>query len=96
VLLIYSLCKQYHLGKIETDPKKIDSLRTIAHSYTRMVSDIRELKRLRFLDTGEKLDQRDKIRYTAHRVGLHVPRVSSSFHCIFCFWPYFFLLFLVC
>jgi hypothetical protein len=50
-----------------------------------MVYDIRELKRLRFLDTGEKLDQRDKIRYTAHRVGLHVPRVSSSFRCIFCF-----------
>jgi hypothetical protein len=51
----------------------------MANSYRKLVYDIKELKHLRYLDTGEKFDQRDKIRATAARVGLNVPRVSISF-----------------
>ena len=54
-------------------------MRSIAHSYATMVMDIRELKYLRYLDSGEKLDQREKIRATAARVGLSVPFVSHNF-----------------
>lgn len=40
-----------------------------------MVTDIRVAKHLRYLDTGEKLDPREKIQATARRVGLTVPQV---------------------
>jgi hypothetical protein len=40
-----------------------------------MISSVKELKYLRELDTGERLDPRDKIRATAARVGLAVPQV---------------------
>jgi hypothetical protein len=42
-----------------------------------MIRSINELKFLRGLDTGEKLGARDKIRATAGRVGLSVPRVRN-------------------
>lgn len=41
-----------------------------------MISSIRELKFLRGLDSGEKLDAREKILNTAARVGLSAPQVS--------------------
>lgn len=41
-----------------------------------MISSIKEITHLRGLDFGEKLEPRDKIRATASRVGLAVPRVS--------------------
>jgi hypothetical protein len=56
-----------------TDKK---SLRDAGRSFTLMTSSIKELNFLRDLDTGEKLSPRDKIRATAGRVGLGVPRVS--------------------
>jgi hypothetical protein len=62
-------------GKKETDIERIAELRTIALQYVSMVKSINELKFLRGLDCGEKLDPRDKIRATARRVGLSVPRV---------------------
>ena len=37
-----------------------------------------ELKYLRGLDSGEKLDPRDKIRATASRVGLGIPQVRRK------------------
>eukprot|EP01036_Dinobryon_divergens_P034997 gene34997-45300_t len=43
-----------------------------------MVSSINELKHLRGLDSGEKLDPREKIRATAGRVGLSVPRFADE------------------
>lgn len=43
-----------------------------------MVTDISELKYLRGLDTGEKLDPREKIQATARRVGLSVPHVRKN------------------
>jgi hypothetical protein len=46
--------------------------------YVTMIRSINELKFLRGLDTGEKLGARDKIRATAGRVGLSVPRVSNA------------------
>lgn len=56
----------------------MDHLRSIAHSYVRLAYDIKEAKYLRYLDTGEKLDQREKIQATAARVGLAVPQVRKS------------------
>lgn len=48
-----------------------------------MVKDVTTLKYLRGLDSGEKLDPRDKIKATAARVGLGVPKVN--FFCNFFF-----------
>mmetsp|Transcript_25731 Transcript_25731/g.28057 ORF Transcript_25731/g.28057 Transcript_25731/m.28057 type:complete len:115 (+) Transcript_25731:3-347(+) len=70
--------QQYVTGRKETNPHRAESLRSIAHSYASMVTDVRELKYLRYLDSGEKLDQRDKIRRTAARVGLAVPHFSDE------------------
>ena len=61
---------------LETDSKKATLLRANAHNYATMIAGVTELKFLRGLDTGEKLDPREKIRATASRVGLSVPRVS--------------------
>ena len=55
-------------------------MRNSANFYATLVSSVEELKYLRGLDTGEKLDQRDKIRATASRVGLSVPTVSHVYH----------------
>ena len=44
-----------------------------------MINSVNELKHLRSLDTGEKLDPRDKIRATANRVGLSVPSFADEF-----------------
>lgn len=60
---------------METDPVKITHLQELAHQYVKMIESIKELKYLRSLDTGEKLDPRDKIKATANRVGLAVPKV---------------------
>jgi hypothetical protein len=68
---------QFAAGRHETDPSKIQHLRALANQYTVMTKSVNELKLLRGLDTGEKLDPRDKIRATARRVGLSVPRVCS-------------------
>lgn len=47
-------------------------------AYNLMVSSVAQLKVLRSLDTGEKLDPREKIRRTAGRVGLSVPKVRKK------------------
>jgi hypothetical protein len=41
-----------------------------------MISSVKELKYLRGLDSGEKIDAREKILNTASRVGLSAPQVS--------------------
>lgn len=79
--MLYRFCKydvafQFHAGKLETDKTKVASLLATAHQYSTLLSNVRELKYLRGLDSGEKLDARDKIRATAGRVGLGVPNVS--------------------
>lgn len=60
----------------------MEQLRQVAHTYATLVSDIREAKYLRGLDSGEKLDPRDKIRATAARVGLGIPQVRLIIHLI--------------
>lgn len=76
-LRVYVLDK-YRVGRKETNKRIIDSLRLSANSYAILISNIKELKYLRYLDSGEKLDQRDKIRATAARVGLSVPKFSDE------------------
>lgn len=56
-------------------------MRRVAHEYAVMVSNIQEAKNLRYLDTGEKLDPREKIQATARRVGLTVPQVGVLSDC---------------
>lgn len=63
---------------IETDLQTILKVRETAHKYAILISNQKELSHLRGLDTGEKLDQRDKVRQMANRVGLSVPTVSSN------------------
>ncbi len=65
------------MGKLETDEQKITLLRASANSYATLLSNVAELKYLRGLDSGEKLDPRDKIKATAARVGLGIPQVSE-------------------
>jgi hypothetical protein len=66
---------QFREGRLETDSKTTQLLRANANLYATLFSSINELKFLRGLDSGEKLDPRDKIRATAARVGLGVPNV---------------------
>eukprot|EP01031_Cornospumella_fuschlensis_P044032 gene44032-53827_t len=65
-------------GRKVADPQEAQRLRAVAHSAATMLRDIQEAKYLRYLDSGEKLDQRDKIRNTAARVGLSVPFFSDE------------------
>jgi len=70
--------EQFRVGKNQTDPQVITHMRTMASQYVKMLSSIDELKYLRSLDSGEKLDPRDKIRATAGRVGLSVPKFADD------------------
>ena len=62
---------------METNAETIEHLRAISVQYAAVVASVNELKFLRGLDSGEKLDPREKIRLTASRVGLSVPRVCK-------------------
>ena len=71
-----SQCIQlFRTGKHESNDKQAAVLREVAYSYVTMVSSVKQLTYLRELDTGEKLNPRDKVRATAGRVGLSVPMV---------------------
>ena len=66
---------EFRRGAAERDDKQAMALREAAHCYVTMVASVKELTRLRELDSGEKLNPRDKVRATAGRVGLSVPKV---------------------
>ena len=66
---------EFRRGAAERDDKQAMALREAAHCYVTMISSVKELTRLRELDSGEKLNPRDKVRATAGRVGLSVPKV---------------------
>lgn len=68
---------QFQLGKFEENEREVISRRHTAHTYSTLIASIKELRRLRDLDSGEKLEPRDKIRATGGRVGLGVPKVSN-------------------
>lgn len=75
---VQHLVAQFQQHRHEPDAKKAAALRHTAHSYATLIASITELTSLRALDFGEKLDPRDKIRLTASRVGLSVPRFSDE------------------
>jgi len=75
---LFSIISQYKAGKGITDPALAEHHRAIANQYVTMISSIKEITHLRGLDFGDKLDPRDKIRATASRVGLAVPRVRMK------------------
>ena len=64
-------------SKVE-HPEEIKALRASAASFAELVASIKQSKYLRSLDSGEKLDPRDKIRATARRVGFQVPAFSDD------------------
>lgn len=68
---------QFQLGKFEENEREVISRRHTAYTYSTLIASIKELRRLRDLDSGEKLEPRDKIRATGGRVGLGVPKVSN-------------------
>lgn len=70
---------QFHEGKLETDPIKVKWLVSNAQCFAKLFRSVTELNHLRGLDSGEKLDPRDKIRATASLVGLGVPKVMIIF-----------------
>jgi len=61
-----------------TDKNQVALLRANLHAYVSMVTAVKELRHLRGLDSGEKLDPREKIRQSARRVGLSVPAFYSG------------------
>ena len=71
-----NVVQQFRAGRLVTDEKQSGALREVAYNYVTMISGIKELTFLRELDSGEKLSPRDKVRATAGRVGLGVPKVS--------------------
>eukprot|EP01038_Epipyxis_sp_PR26KG_P009556 gene9556-12869_t len=73
-----SILNQIQKNKNERDNYRIQFFRATLHSYVRKISAVNELKYLRSLDSGEKLDPRDKIRATASRVGLSVPKFADE------------------
>ena len=73
-----------HRDKFENNEDRIRHLSSIIVQYDHMVRTINELKHLRGLDSGEKMDPRDKIRHTAARVGLSVPKASNDPSCCLC------------
>eukprot|EP01039_Chlorochromonas_danica_P000838 gene837-912_t len=70
--------QQFRQGRRAEGEEEVSQLRAVTHSYATMVSDIKEVKYLRYLDSGEKLEARDKIRNTAARVGLEVPKFADE------------------
>lgn len=70
--------KKFHEGKLETDKRAISDLIASANSYAKLVTSINKLSFLRGLDSGERLDPRDKIMATARRVGLSVPSFAED------------------
>ena len=77
---LYFYFDQFQTGKLEENEKEIASLRHTAYTYSTLIASIKELRHLRDLDSGEKLDPRDKIRATGGRVGLGVPKVNNLFY----------------
>ena len=65
-----------YIKKSFRDPGKSD-LQGLS-SYLRLVKSVRELQHLRYLDTGDKLDNREKVRLTAARVGLGIPGFADE------------------
>ena len=61
-----------------SDKGQVAALRANLHAYVSMVTAVKELRHLRGLDSGEKLDPREKIRQSARRVGLSVPAFYSG------------------
>ena len=55
----------------QSDPKLVSS-------YLRLVGAVKELQHLRYLDSGDKLDDREKVRLTAARVGLGIPEFADE------------------
>jgi len=74
-----AITRKFRVDALETDEKVIESKRTLLLSYVELLSSVHELKHLRFLDSGDKLQQRDKINLTAKRVGFALPKVYFCF-----------------
>jgi hypothetical protein len=74
----FDIVAQYREGRREVDAQKIHDMRSNAYMYAELITDIKTLKTLRGLDSGEKLEPRDKIRATAARVGLAVPYFADE------------------
>jgi len=65
-------------GKLETDEAAVAQMREDARLYATLVDSISELRALRELDTGDKLDPRSHINATAARVGFSLPSYSDN------------------
>ena len=68
---------RFYIGATETDTTRAAKMREDALLYATLVNSISELKHLRELDTGDKLDPRQHINATASRVGFSLPSYSD-------------------
>ena len=69
-------------GRLETDSQKASLLKWRAVNYATMISSVKQLAYLRSLDTGERLDPREKIKRTAARVGFSVPQFTDELNTV--------------
>ncbi len=67
------LKSQFHKGKLETNKDKVTLMRQNAYNYAKNIAAVAELRYLRSLDTGEKLDPQEIVRRTAAKVGFALP-----------------------
>ena len=70
--------ESFKQGRLEPDESKADLLKWRAINYATMISSVKQLAYLRSLDTGERLDPREKIKRTAARVGFSVPQFTDE------------------
>ena len=72
-ILKNELKNQFQKGKIEQNKEKVVLMRQNAYNYAKNVAAVAELRYLRSLDTGEKLDPQEIVRRTAAKVGFALP-----------------------
>ena len=69
------MVNKFRLDSAIMDEELAQAKRISLDSYVELLNSLREIKRLRHLDSGDKLGQRDKINLTAARVGFQLPKV---------------------
>lgn len=72
------IIKQFRELACSRNPEEVNRLKSSLSSYVLYTESVKELNYLRYLDTGEKLNPREKISHTARRVGLSVPQYENE------------------
>mmetsp|Transcript_4216 Transcript_4216/g.5834 ORF Transcript_4216/g.5834 Transcript_4216/m.5834 type:complete len:102 (+) Transcript_4216:89-394(+) len=72
------LKKQYKADSLLTNSETAKKKQDLFHDYALLIESVKEQKRLRDIYAGELMTQEERIRKSAHRVGLQVPNDAVS------------------